>query len=190
MTQAAKIAAGECFIFQKKDVGMKLVRILVLVTAVMWVTACQAQTPTENNDTVDYDYASGGPGFSVVLKGVGLQAKTPEIRPADDLGTPGYSYVIVPMIISNQSATPVLPASMVLIDQHMNEYISWQTNVPFGDELTPLPLAVEKDQTVEGQQVFIVPNSALSAGLHLRWQSVGHQSLMEIYLGELSPAGE
>lgn len=165
---------------------MKLWRVLLLATAVTLLAACgannQAETPP---DTTGYDYASGGRGFSVVLKEVGMQANNIEIRPADELGTPGYAYVIVTMTISNQSTQAVLPASMVLVDQHLNEYVSWQTNVPFGAELQPLPLAIDQNQTEVGQQVFIVPNSALNSGLHLRWESVSHESRMEIFLGDL-----
>ena len=166
--------------------GFSWMKWLWLATAVLILAACNAE---ENNEAAQgpdtFDYASGGQGFSVVLRDVGLQVRDVEVRPGDDLGTPEYAYVIVSMIVANQTEIDVLPAAMTLVDQHENQYVSWQTNVSFGQDLTALPLAVPPNQTVEGHQVFIVPYAALGTGLHLRWQSAAHQSRLEIYLDDL-----
>ncbi len=131
----------------------------------------------------NYDYASGGQDFSVLLKGVGMQVESVIPRPAERAG---YTYLVLTVSLVNESKNPVVPGSFVLVDDVSNQYASQQTNVPFGSELTGLPLAVNKgDEGVTGHIVFEVPNSALQANLRLRWESDAHQSRIEIFLGAL-----
>jgi len=131
----------------------------------------------------NYDHASGVQNFSVLLNGVGMQVESVIPRPAE---RGGYTYLVLTVSLVNESSHPVVPGSFILVDDAANQYISQQTNVPFGSELTGLPLTVNKgDEGVTGNIVFEVPNSALQANLRLRWESAAHESRIEIFLGAL-----
>lgn len=140
---------------------------------------------TAEDTTRNYDYASGVQNFSVLLNGVGMQVESVIPRPAE---RDGYTYLVLTVSVVNESNNPVVPGTFVLVDDVMNQYVSRQTNVPFGAELTGLPLSINKGEAgVTGHIVFEVPNSALQANLRLRWESEPHQSRIEIFMGALPP---
>ena len=70
-------------------------------------------------------------------------------------------------------------------DQYLNQYQSWQTNVSFASSLQAMPEFVGTNQSTTGQQVFIVPEAALKANMLVRWQSIPHESRIDISVGEL-----
>lgn len=165
---------------------MKFRTFLILFMVGLLLSGCSLarnNADTGENVTQGYDYASGAQNFSVLLKGVGLQVEGVAPRPAE---RPGYSYLVLTVSVVNESNHPVVPGGFILVDDVSNQYVSQQTNVPFGAELTGLPLAVNKgDSSVTGDIVFEVPNSALQANLRLRWESAPHESRIEIFLGAL-----
>lgn len=166
---------------------MKFQPVLLLLLAVGLI-ACRGETPDivqEGAKPDHFDYASGGLQFSVLLNDVGIQVDDVQVRPADADGVAGYVYVVLSVSLVNESQNPIVPGNFVLVDELANRYTSWQTNVPFAGELQALPLALDTGQTARGHQVFIVPTSALSANLRLRWESNLHESRIEIYLGQL-----
>lgn len=162
-------------------------RILLLLVALL-SSACaltNRNQTTQEEEAEAYDYASGTLTYSVFLNGVGLQVERVDTRPGEDHGIPGYTFVVLTMNVVNESELPVIPPGFALVDQYTNRYVSWQTNVPFGSELTNLPQAVNVDESINGNVVYIVPNAALPADLRLRWDSERHQSRIEVFLGPI-----
>ena len=166
---------------------MKYRYIIVVLLAGLLLTGCGLGAKPAEEENQGYDYASGQLNFSVLLNGVGVEVSRVDLRPKnDDAAINGYAYVILTTSIVNESENPVVPGNFVLVDQSGNRYISKQTNVPFADLLLELPLAVDTGDSVSGHQVFEVPNSALGANLRMHWESVLHESQIEIFLGPLA----
>ncbi|KAA3658578.1 MAG: hypothetical protein DWQ04_24680 [Chloroflexi bacterium] len=137
---------------------------------------------TGESITQDYDYASGGQNFSVLLNGVGM--KIDSVIPRSGARV-GYTYLVLTVELVNQSSNPIVPETFVLVDDASNKYAS-QKNLAFESELTRLPLFVNKgDEGVTGHIIFEVPNAALQADLRLRWESESHKSRIDIFLGAL-----
>ncbi len=171
---------------------MKRSTLFIFLAILFLFVACQPEEEVDP-DTLpaNYDYAAGDASESVTLNGVTIQVDETSTRsgnePADQPLKPGYVYVVVKMTITNQSQKPVLATDFRLIDEYLNLYESWQTSAPFANELTPLPAEIAPGQSATGDQVFIVPQAALSASLRLRWQSSVHESRIDLSLGQLPP---
>ncbi|HRQ37471.1 MAG TPA: DUF4352 domain-containing protein [Chloroflexota bacterium] len=171
---------------------MKRSTLFIFFALLFWFVACQPQEEV-NPDKLpaNYDYAAGDASKSVTLKGVTIQVDETSTRPGneppDQALKPGYVYVVVKMTITNQSQKSVLATEFRLIDEYLNLYESWQTSAPFSRELTALPAEIGPGQSATGEQVFIVPQAALSANLRLRWQSGVQESRIDLSLGQLPP---
>ncbi len=169
---------------------MKRSTLFIFLTFLIMFVACQPREEV-NPDKLpaNYDYAAGDASKSVTLKGVTIQVDEVSTRPgnisAEDPLKPGYVYVVVKMTITNQSQKSVLATEFRLIDEYLNLYESWQTSAPFSRDLTALPAEIGAGQSATGEQVFIVPQPALSANLRLRWQSGVHESRIDLSLGQL-----
>lgn len=169
---------------------MKRSTLFIFFALLFWFVACQPDEEV-NPDTLpaNFDYAAGDASRSVTLKGVTIQVDEASTRPGnvpeDDQLLTDYVYVVVKMTITNQSQQSVLATEFRLIDEYLNLYESWQTSAPFANELTPLPAEIGPGQSATGEQVFIVPDPALSASLRLRWQSGVHESRIDLSLGQL-----
>jgi len=170
----------------KQESRMKFRILFIFLVISLLLSGCGLVSNNANTGTdatQNYDYASGGQDFSVLLNGVGMQVESVIPRPAERTG---YTYLVLTVSLVNESNNPVVPGNFILVDDVSNQYASQQTNVPFGSELTGLPLSVNKgDKGVTGHIVFEVPNSALQANLRLRWESDSHQSRIDIFLGAL-----
>lgn len=169
---------------------MKRSTLFIFLTLLIIFVACQPREEV-NPDKLpaNYDYAAGDASKSVTLKGVTIQVDETSTRSgdasADQPLKPGYVYVVVKMTITNQSQKSVLATEFRLIDEYLNLYESWQTSAPFSRDLTALPAEIGPGQSATGEQVFIVPQPALSANLRLRWQSGVHESRIDLSLGQL-----
>lgn len=166
---------------------MKLKNIFTLVVAFILFAACQGDDPV-NPDALpaDFDYAAGDYPHAVTLNNVSIDVRdTRVVQPNTDI-VPGYVYIVSTINVTNRSEQPVRADEFNLLDEYINLYESWQTNVSFGHELTPMPETIESSQAAEGDQVFIVPASALQANMRLRWQSSPHESRIDLFLGDFS----
>jgi hypothetical protein len=92
--------------------------------------------------------------------------------------------------VTNQNETAVSSRHFTLVDEYLNEYESWQTNVAFGSALKTMPETIEQGQTTSANHVFIVPAAALQANLKLRWDSPLALSRIDVALGNLSSTGQ
>ena len=94
------------------------------------------------------------------------------------------------MNLTNQNETPVSSRDFTLVDEYLNEYESWQTNVAFGSALQAMPELIDQNNTVSSNHVFIVPAASLQANLKLRWDSPRTLSRIDVALGDLAMAGQ
>lgn len=161
--------------------------LIVLLAVLLGFAACGSQEPA-NPDMLpaEFDYAAGNYPYSVTLNQVTVQVESTQVIPSDGNLKPGYVYVVVTARVTNQSEDVVNSSEFRLIDEYLNWYESWQTNVSFGHELTALPIMISNGESVVGDQVFITPESTLAAGLNFRWQSAELQSRIDIALGSLA----
>lgn len=166
---------------------MRRKSFLILFVALFAFVACQPSEPI-NPDALpaNYDYAAGAYPNPVTLNGVNVRVDQARVVPPDTSLASGYLYVVVTINVTNQSSQSVSATEFRLIDEYLNLYESWQTSVPFGQELTPMPEAIGPNQSASGDQVFIVPAPALQANLRLRWQSGVHESRIDLSLGPLA----
>ena len=72
-----------------------------------------------------------------------------------------------------------------MLDEYLNEYYSWQTDVPFADSLQAMPEFINPNEATTGQQVFIVPSATLNANMKVRWQSIPHLSRIDVSVGPI-----
>lgn len=166
---------------------MKLKSLFILITALIILPACQGDAPV-NPDVLptDFDYAAGDFPHAVTLNNVSIDVKEARVVPPDPELVPGYVYVVLTISITNRSERSVRADEFNLLDEYINLYESWQTNVSFGHELTAMPDQIGPGQAAEGNQVFIVPSPALQANMRVRWQSAALESRIDLFLGELS----
>lgn len=166
--------------------------LLVLFGSLLWTSlgACSQEDPAIQNEMQvgDFDYAAGNRSFQVALNGVVLQINQVDVLPGDTNVAAGYVYVVPRINVTNQSETPVTATEFMLVDEYLNQYKSWQTNVSFYENLTPMPAAIVNGDALAGDHVFIVPAAALQSNLKVRWESSNHQSRIEISLGNLAVA--
>ena len=171
---------------------MKLWKVLLWGTAVLvLLTGCglrnQSVEEELNPPTPDYDYAQGLIGYPILLQGVGMQVDNVQVISGEADGRAGFAYVVLTISTINETRNPIVPANVKLIDQFDNEYGSRQDgDMSFADQLVGMPLTINEQQSATGNQVFIVPISALGSGLKMRWESVVHQSRIDIDLGPQS----
>jgi hypothetical protein len=148
-----------------------------------------AQSASETLPT-DYNYAAGELNFSVALSGVVIQVTDVQVYASDGNIASGYVYVVPTVQVTNQNETAVSNRDFTLVDEYLNEYESWQTNVAFGSQLLTMPEAIERGQTVSANHVFIVPAASLQANLKLRWDSPMTLSRIDVSLGNLGAVGQ
>lgn len=166
---------------------MKIKSILTIMSLALFLSACNpandeltAEFPPEN-----FGFAAGEMNFPVSVNGVVIQVTEVQIFARDENITEGYVYVVPTINVTNRSDEPVLSTQFSMRDQYLNQYQSWQTNVSFADSLQAMPDFVGTNQSAMGQQVFIVPEAALKANMLVRWQSLPHESRIDISVGEL-----
>jgi hypothetical protein len=168
---------------------LKLRFLLALATLTLFVlVGCggdDAAIPVEMQ-MGDFDFAAGNRNFQVALNGVILQINEVQVIAGDDAVVPGYVYVVPRILVTNQSDQLVAATEFMLVDEYLNLYESWQTNVSFGESLSAMPAVIRRGEATAGDHVFIVPASALRANLKMRWESSNHQSRIEITLGDLA----
>lgn len=168
---------------------MRRERVFIFIFILWLLAACQNDVPLDPDMLpANYDYAGGAYPNPVTLKGVTLRIEEARVMSADPGLKPGYVYVVVRMDLVNQSGQTVNAAEFSLIDEYLNLYKSWQTSVPFSQELTAMPATIGPNQVAEGEQVFLVPAAALQANLRLRWESAVMQSRIDLALNPLNMA--
>ncbi|MCA9918058.1 MAG: hypothetical protein KC445_08905 [Anaerolineales bacterium] len=170
---------------------MKLRSLLFLAIMLLTLAACSADaTPAPEALPTDYNYAAGEVNFSVALSGVVIQVTDVEVYASDGNIASGYVYVVPTVSVTNQNDTAVSNRDFTLVDEYLNEYESWQTNVGFGAALQAMPDTVKTGETVTANHVFIVPSASLQANLKLRWDSPVTLSRIDVALGDLGVAGQ
>ena len=169
---------------------MKLRSLLFLAITLLTLAACAEEPPTPEALPTDYNYAAGEINFSVALGGVVIQVTDVEVYASDGNIASGYVYVVPTVNVTNQNDTAVSNRDFTLVDEYLNEYESWQTNVAFGAALQTMPEAIERGQNASANHVFIVPAAALQANLKLRWDSHLTLSRIDVSLGNLGAAGQ
>lgn len=169
---------------------MKLRSMLFLAVILLTLAACAEEPPAPEALPTDYNYATGVLNSSVVLGGVVVQVTDVEVYASDGNIASGYVYVVPTVNVTNQNETAVSNRDFTLVDEYLNEYESWQTNVAFASALKAMPELVQQGETVSSNHVFIVPAAALQANLKLRWDSHLTLSRIDVALGDLSTAGQ
>jgi len=169
---------------------VKLRSVLFLAVTLLFAVACAKEPPAPEALPTDYNYAAGELNFSVALSGVVVQVTGVEVYASDGNIASGYVYVVPTVNVTNQNETAVSNRDFTLVDEYLNEYESWQTNVAFGSALKTMPEEVKQGETVSSNHVFIVPAAALQANLKLRWDSSVTLSRIDVALGNLSAVGQ
>ena len=169
---------------------MKVRSMLFFAVITLLLIGCSAAQSTSDTLPTDYNYAAGELNFSVALSGVVIQVTDVQVYASDGNIASGYVYVVPTVQVTNQSETAVSSQDFTLVDEYLNEYESWQTNVAFGSQLLTMPEAIERGQTVSANHVFIVPAASLQANLKLRWDSPVTFSRIDVSLGNLSTVGQ
>ena len=174
----------------KEETTVKLRSVLFLAVILLILAACAEAEPVPEALPTDYNYAAGELNFSVALSGVVIQVTDVEVYASDGNIASGYVYVVPTVNVTNQNESPVSSRDFTLVDEYLNEYESWQTNVAFGSALKSMPDLVEQNDTVSSNHVFIVPAASLQANLKLRWDSPLTLSRIDVALGDLSATGQ
>jgi hypothetical protein len=167
---------------------VRLSRLLFILLMSVALVGCglRRETATSSLPSGDYtNYAAGELQFPVALNGVVVQVNSVRVRPWDSSIAPGYVYIITTLNVTNQSENVVSATDFALVDEYLNVYESWQTNVSFGRDLDTMPEVVERGESVSSHHVFIVPQSTLQANLKMRWESGTHESRIDVSLGDL-----
>lgn len=169
---------------------MKLRSVLLLAVMLLLLAACGEAQPVPEALPTDYNYAAGEINFSVALSGVVIQVTDVQVYASDGNIAQGYVYVVPTVSVTNQNETAVSSRDFSLVDEYLNEFESWQTNVAFGAALQTMPDSIATGDTVTANHVFIVPAASLQANLKLRWDSPVTLSRIDVALGDLSTAGQ
>lgn len=169
---------------------MKLRSVLFFAVMLLTLAACAEAPPAPEALPTDYNYAAGELTFSVALSGVVIQVTDVQVYASDGNIASGYVYVVPTVTVTNQNETAVSSRDFTLVDEYLNEYESWQTNVAFGAALQTMPENVERGQSATANHVFIVPAASLQANLKLRWDSPVTLSRIDVALGQLGTAGQ
>jgi hypothetical protein len=172
----------------KEDQSVKTKSLIALIAFTFILIAC---TPNNTNLTEDFPpenfgYAAGEKNFPVSVNGVVVQVTDIQVYAGDENIIEGYVYVVPTISVTNRSKEPVLSTQFSMLDQYINEYQSWQTNVSFASSLQAMPEYINTNEVTTGQQVFIVPAATLNANMLVRWQSIIHESRIDISVGELT----
>ncbi|MCP5098627.1 MAG: hypothetical protein GY943_24010 [Chloroflexi bacterium] len=167
---------------------MKFRSLFIILFLSVALTGCglfQSNTvTTEEEAAQSLDYAAGGLQFDVRLNGVTVRVDQIEQDSAADV-RPGYTYIVLHESLYNESENPIIPGGFVLVDGEGNRYAVAEPPATMASRVIPLPLAINKGDSLTGHQVFLVPDPALSANLKLRWESETHESRIEVFLGDL-----
>jgi len=169
---------------------VKLRSVLFLAVMLLTVVACAKQPSAPEALPTNYNYAAGELNFSVALSGVVIQVTDVEVYASDGNIASGYVYVVPTVNVTNQNETAVSSRDFTLVDEYLNQYESWQTNVAFGSALKTMPESVGQGETVSSNHVFIVPAASLNANLKLRWDSPLALSRIDVALGDLATVGQ
>jgi hypothetical protein len=170
---------------------VKLRSVLFLAMILLTLAACSEEPPSRLEVLpTDYNYAAGELNFSVALNGVVVQVTDVQVYASDGNIASGFVYVVPTVNVTNQNETAVSSRHFSLVDEYLNEYQSWQTNVAFGAALNTMPESIQRGETVSANHVFIVPSAALQANLKLRWDSPLVLSRIDVSLGNLGMAGQ
>lgn len=171
---------------------MKYQKIITTLFTLLLLASCgrgsdDAPTPTPQvTDSVE-----GVLFFPASIKGVRMQVNDIEVLSAEGDGRVGFAYVVVNVSFFNESEAPIVPETLVLVDDFQNIYITQKNSqIPFSDQLSPMPLTIGRNTEMTGEQAFLVPITALQSELKLRWESLTHNSRIDIFLGSLDIAGE
>ncbi|MEM7336335.1 MAG: hypothetical protein AAF490_29920 [Chloroflexota bacterium] len=172
---------------------MKYAKIILILSMMMIAAGCRGNANQDagiTNAPVDPDFVQGVFGNPTKINGVWQQVNDIRVISAEGDGHAGFAYIILSISIVNESADPVLPASITLVDRFENVYVTRQDNsIPFADQLQPMPLTVGTNESVTGTEVYLVPLSALQSDLRMRWESTSHNSRIDILLGALELSG-
>jgi hypothetical protein len=174
----------------KEETTVKLRSVLFLAVMLLILAACAEEPPVPEALPTDYNYAAGELNFSVALNGVVIQVTDVEVYASDGNIAAGYVYVVPTVNVTNQNEIAVSNRNFTLVDEYLNEYESWQTNVAFGSALQTMPELVDQGESVSSNHVFIVPAASLQANLKLRWDSPLTLSRIDIALGDLTAVGQ
>lgn len=169
---------------------MKYPRFIIIIFVVLLtLSACNTNQDANVDDdaAAEYNYAAGSLKYPVLLNGVGIQVSTAGLLAVEDESNDEYVHVVLTLTITNQSDADIVPPTMTLVDEHDNIYQSWQSPLPYEDQLSRLPLSVPPGESGTGNLVFTVPQPAIKDNLRLRWESPFHQSRIDVFLG---PIGE
>ena len=169
---------------------MKLRSVLIFAVLTIILTACAQEEPLVEALPTDYNYAAGELNFSVALGGVVVQVTEVEVFASDGNIASGFVYVVPTVSVTNQSETAVSNRDFTLVDEYLNEYESWQTNVAFGSALQTMPEEIGLGKNASANHVFIVPAAALQANLKMRWDSPVTLSRIDVSLGDLTASGQ
>lgn len=167
---------------------MKYAKIIFGLIVLIIAAGCRGGNadPGITNAPVDPDFVQGVFGNPAKINGVWQQVNDIRVISAEGDGNPGFSYIVLSISIVNESAEPVVPASITLVDRFENVYVSRQDgDVPFADQLQAMPLTITTNESVTGTQVYLVPLSALQSDLRMRWESTSHNARIDILLGQL-----
>ncbi len=166
---------------------MKIKSLLILSILTLLITACTNDSSElmQEFPPEGFSYAAGELSFPVSVNGVIVQVTDVQIFAGDEHVTSGYVYVVPTINITNRSNETVESDQFLMLDEYQNEYLSWQTNVSFADSLQAMPEFINPNEATTGQQVFIVPSPALNAHMKVRWQSIPHESRIDVSVGPL-----
>lgn len=169
---------------------MKYTKIILAILILIVVSGCQRQS----GDVIeavpdDIDFAQGVIRYPVKLNNVWAQVNDVRAFSAEASGNQGFAYIVLNLSMVNDSTNPIVPSTITLVDRFGNAYISRQDgDAPATVELQPMPLAINRGDSVTGTQVYLVPLSALQSDLRMRWQSSAHNSRIDLLLGQLTLA--
>ena len=169
---------------------MKVRSVLFFAAMLLFLAACRREEPMLEALPGDYNYAAGELNFSVALSGVVIQVTDVQVFASDGNIASGYVYVVPTVNVTNQNETAVSSRDFTLVDEYLNEYESWQTNVAFGSRLLTMPESIGQGETASANHVFIVPAASLQANLKLRWDSPLTLSRIDVALGNLGTVGQ
>jgi hypothetical protein len=163
--------------------------IIILAVIIFTMAGCKQDEPTEeeinSNIPEEYNYASGFLGYPVLLNGVGIEVQSAGLPAMQEDTNNDYVQVLLQLTVTNESDSVVVPPGMTLVDDHNNIYVSWKEPLPYGDQLTPIPLSVDTGDSATGNLVYIIPKAATQDNLRLRWESELHMARIDAFLGPI-----
>ena len=168
---------------------MKFAKVCFIFLSLLLFAGCRGNQATDATGTNpgSLDFVQGVLTYPVELKGVFAQLEAPQVFSAEADGHTGFAYVLLTVSMANRSSDAIIPSTITIVDRQGNQYISRQDNTAsVTSQLTRMPLAINEGENARGHLLYLVPSSALQSELRMRWESVDHNSRIDILLGPLT----